>query len=133
MLQLGGQMLRIAAVPTIAHDDHNRAVSQHPTRPMPVEVTEGVADSSPAAEVVNASAHRLQRSIEVTSAQESRDAGQAGRKHERLEVFATRDGVRKDHPQSGVALHGAAHVADDYDGTAAHSWAAIKQLHQLAA
>src|SRR5947209_8432469 len=88
MDQLGHQLARVAAVPAVADDDHDGAVAEHASRPLAVEVAEGVADACAAAEVVHALAHRIERPVEVAVPEQPRDAREAGREDERLQILS---------------------------------------------
>src|SRR5260370_684022 len=55
--ELGRELSGIAAVPTVADDDHDRAVPENAPRPTAIEVRERLADASASAEIVHALAH----------------------------------------------------------------------------
>src|SRR5579884_2044818 len=128
--QLPRQQLGVAPVPAVADDDDDRPVAQHPAGPTPVEVGQGLADPGAAAEVVDLLAHLVEGLVDVSPAQH---AGEPGGEHEGLDVLTTRHRVGEDQEQAGVALHGAAHVAEQHQGAAPQAGAAVQQPHQLPA
>src|SRR5712671_6986706 len=131
MDELGGELLRVAPVPAVADDDHDRSVPQHAASPVPVEVSQRVADASPSAEIVYPLAHRFERAVQVAIAEQSGDSRQARREHERLKILATVDRVREDHQEARVALHRTAHVADENERPPPHSRLPVEEAHQL--
>src|SRR5438309_6913080 len=131
--ELGGELCGIAAIPPVADDDHHRAIAAAAARPAPVEIPDRVAAPAPAAEVVDAFAHRVAGAVEVSIAQQPRAPRQSRREDEGLEVFAPRDRVGEDHQEPRVALHRAAHVADQHQRPAADARFPPEKGHQLAA
>src|SRR5450759_3059963 len=131
--ELGAEFCRVASVPSVAHDDHDRAMSEHAARPMAIEIRQRVADAGASAEIVDALAHRVERTVQVAIAKQPRDPSEPCREHERFEVLAARDRVGEDHQQARVALHRTAHVADQNQRPSPHPRAAVEQLDQLAA
>src|SRR5579864_9405792 len=108
-------------------------MAEHASGPPAVELTECIADARAAAEVVHAFAHRVKSAVEVAMAEQARDSRQPRREYKRLQVFPPRDGMGKDHQQSRVALHRAAHVADQHQGPPPDPRSAPEQRHQLSA
>src|SRR6266851_4950607 len=131
--ELGGQLSGVAAIPTIADDDHHGPVTEHASRPAAIEIRKRVADASAPAEVMHSFAHGGEGAIEVAMAQQPGDAREASREHEGFEILAARYGVRKDHEQARVALHRAAHVTDQDERPPAQPRPAPEQPHELAA
>ncbi len=65
--------------------------------------------------------------------QQPGDARQSRGEDESLEVFAPRDRVSEDHEQSRVALHRAAHVADEDQRPSSHTRLTTEESHELTA
>src|SRR6202521_5959262 len=126
-------MRGVSAVPAVAGDDHDRSMAEHAPRPLPVEGAERVADARATAEVVHALAHRFERPVEVTLAQQARDAGQPRREDESLDALAARDGGGEDQEEPRVAFHRAAHIADEHQRPPPDARLAPEESHQLAA
>src|SRR5260370_9178651 len=100
--ELGGQLTGVATIPTIAHDDHDRPVTEYASRPAAIEIRKRVTDSSAPAEVLHSFAHGGEGAIEAAMAQQPGDARQASRDHERFEFLTAHYGVRKDHERPPV-------------------------------
>src|SRR5712691_9385661 len=133
MLELGRKLRWVAAIPAVADDDHHSAVSEHAARPLAIEIAERGADARAAAEVVYALADGIEHLVDVTLAQQARDAREPRRENEGLEVLAPRHRVGKDHQQPRVALHRSADVADEHQRPAPHRRTPPEELDQLAA
>src|SRR5467141_1459189 len=133
MHELGRKLRRVAAVPAIADDDHDRAVPEHTASPLAIEFAERGADARAAAEVVHALADRVEHLIDVALANQASDAREPRRENERLEVLAARHRVSKDHQQPGVALHRSADVADEHQRPTPHRRTPPEELDELAA
>src|SRR5437899_2255633 len=118
MAELGRQLSGVATIPAVADDDDDRSMSEHAARPLAIEVAERGADARATAEVVHTLGDRVEHLVDVALAQQARDAREARREDERLEVLAARHRVRKDHQQPRVPLHRAADVADEAKGLA---------------
>src|SRR5258708_7891974 len=131
--ELGREPCRISSVPSIADDDHHRAVSQHAPGPMAVEIGQRLADAGASTEIVDALAHGLEAAIEVSIAKQSSDPRKSRREYEGFHILPARDSVREDHQQPRVALHRTAHVADQHQRPSAYPRPAVEQAHQLAA
>src|SRR5439155_25938810 len=93
MAELGRQLSGVATIPAVADDDHDRSVSEHAARPLAIEVDERGADARATAEVVHTLGDRVEHLVDVALAQQARDAREARREDERLEVLAARHRV----------------------------------------
>ncbi len=104
---------RIPPVPPIADDGDGRAVAQHAARVAAVERLDRLADARPARPVVDRRRHPVERRVDVVTAQQTGDAGQARGEDKRLNASAgVLERVGEIQQQPRVALHRPADVAE---------------------
>jgi len=92
---LASELFGITAVPSVADDQHDRAMTEHAARMVSLEGVQRVSDTRPATDVVHLRGNVVERGVDVAMAEEMRDSRQVCRKREGLDPLAGADHMRE--------------------------------------
>src|SRR5262249_24144496 len=109
-----GQDAHVAAVPTIADDQHHRPLAQYPARPAIIECAQRLTNARATRPVFDNATHVTQRVVYIPSCELARNTRQACAEDKGLNVLqAVGNGMDEVQEQAGVDTHLAADVAED--------------------